>query len=193
MNPRRIAIVGGIGSGKSVVSRILRCMGYAVYDCDSRAKEIMDCDEDIHASLCRDIHPDAVTGGKIDRHLISEIVFSNPDALARLNSIVHGAVRADIDRWCIAQSTSNHQPVFIETAIPRQSGIYRDVDEIWEVTAPVEERVHRVELRSGLSREQILKRIESQKSEDLDGIPHKTIDNSPESAVLPQLNHLLSR
>ena len=76
------AITGGIGSGKSVVSQILRILGYPVYDCDSRARTIMDSDCGIHRSLCEQIHPQAVTGGIVDRQLISSIVFNDTEALA---------------------------------------------------------------------------------------------------------------
>ena len=102
--PTLIAITGGIGSGKSVVSTILRKLGYYVYDCDSRAKLLIDSDTDIHQLLCQQIHPDAVHDGIVNRSLISKIVFSDPDALARLNRITHAAVLADIQRYAMKGS-----------------------------------------------------------------------------------------
>jgi len=96
---------GGIGAGKSVVSRILDAMGYPVYDCDSRAKAIMDKDPRIHEQLCRQIHPLVVIGGVIDRRLLAEIVFNDPLAVGRLNTIVHAAVEADVSRWVQQQGS----------------------------------------------------------------------------------------
>ena len=62
------AITGGIGSGKSIVSKILAAMGYPVYDCDSRAKLLMDQDDQIKKALCSEIHADCVrTDGSINR------------------------------------------------------------------------------------------------------------------------------
>ena len=62
-----IAISGGIGSGKSIVSRALAVMGYDVYDCDSHAREIMDCDRALQRRIATDICSDAVVNGHIDR------------------------------------------------------------------------------------------------------------------------------
>lgn len=186
-----IALTGGIGSGKSVVSKILLTMGYPVYDCDSMAKQIMDADLDIHTRLCEEIHPQSVVEGVIDRALISKIVFEDKAALARLNAIVHSAVKAHLNRWVVSRQTNGAKKVFVETAILIQSGLIDMVDDIWEVFAPIEVRIERVKKRNGLSESQIRARIESQKSESLEGVVHKTIYNSPEDALLPQIVALL--
>lgn len=186
-----VAICGGIGSGKSVVSEVLRIMGYPVYDCDSRAKMIMDCDAGIHSRLCADIHPDAVVDGKINRPLISEVVFSDNEALLRLNGIVHAAVTADLKNWCVDMRGAGHERMFVETALLRQSGLIEIVEDIWEITAPIYIRIERVKKRSGLSEEQILARINSQQSESMDEIPHKTIKNDSTAPILPQIHALI--
>lgn len=186
-----IALTGGIGSGKSVVSKILLAMSYPVYDCDSMAKQIMDADLDIHARLCEEIHPQSVVAGVIDRALISKIVFEDKAALARLNAIVHSAVKADLNRWVASRQASGAKKVFVETAILIQSGLIDRVDDIWEVSAPIDVRIERVKKRNGLSEDQIRARIESQKSESLEGVAHKTICNSPEDALLPQIVAML--
>lgn len=155
-----VAITGGIGAGKSVVSNILRVMGYEVYDCDLEAKLLMDSSEEIKKDLCCLIDSRCVSeSGEIDRRVLAEIVFSNPTKLERLNSIVHKAVVDDImDRVAIAC-----EPVFfLETALLYQSGLDSVVDRVWEVIAPVDVRVERVMKRNGFSREEVLKRIDSQ-------------------------------
>ena len=183
-----IGIAGGIGSGKSVVSRILYVMGYPVYDCDSRAKAIMDADPAIHRSLREQIHELAVVEGIVDRRLISEIVFSDSQALARLNSIVHSAVFRDLEHWCRAQSASK---LFVESAIFVSSGLIDRVDDVWEVTAPVELRIERVVKRNGISPEQVAARIESQRAEQLNSFDCKHIVNDGVAALLPQIHNLL--
>lgn len=188
-----IAITGGIGSGKSVVSQILRILGYPVYDCDSRARTIMDSDCGIHRRLCEQIHPQAVVGGIVDRQLISSIVFNDTEALTRLNTIVHGAVTADLMTWSAAESTSGHPLQFVETAIPVQSGLCHRVDAIWQVTAPESLRIVRVQRRSGLSPDQIRARIEAQRSESLDGTAHADIINDGNTPILPQIHRLLDQ
>ncbi len=187
---RLIAITGGIGSGKSVISDILRAMGHKVYDCDTRAKALMDTDESIKDDLINLISIDAVRSDRtIDRKLLSEIVFNDPDALSRLNSIVHKAVRADLRRW---RDTSSDKTVWVETAILYASRLDREVDEVWEVTAPTELRVQRVMKRNSMSREQVLARISSQSTTAAQLHPlTKTIVNDGVEPVLPQLLSLL--
>lgn len=187
---RLIAITGGIGSGKSVISDILRAMGHKVYDCDTRAKALMDTDESIKDDLINLISIDAVRSDRtIDRKLLSEIVFNDPDALSRLNFIVHKAVRADLRRW---RDTSSDKTVWVETAILYASRLDREVDEVWEVTAPTELRVQRVMKRNTMSREQVLARISSQSTTAAQLHPlTKTIVNDGVEPVLPQILSLL--
>lgn len=187
---RLIAITGGIGSGKSVISDILRAMGHKVYDCDTRAKALMDTDESIKDDLINLISINAVRSDRtIDRKLLSEIVFNDPDALSRLNSIVHRAVRADLRRW---RDTSSDKTVWVETAILYASRLDREVDEVWEVTAPTELRVQRVMKRNSMSREQVLARISSQSTTAAQLHPlTKTIVNDGVEPVLPQILSLL--
>ena len=187
---RLIAITGGIGSGKSIISDILRAMGHKVYDCDTRAKALMDTDESIKNDLIDLISIDAVRNDRtIDRKLLSEIVFNDPDALSRLNSIVHKAVRADLRRW---RDTSSDKTVWVETAILYASRLDREVDEVWKVTAPTELRVQRVMKRNSMSREQVLARISSQSTTAAQLHPlTKAIVNDGVEPVLPQILSLL--
>ncbi len=187
---RLIAITGGIGSGKSIISDILRAMGHKVYDYDTRAKALMDTDESIKNDLIDLISIDAVRNDRtIDRKLLSEIVFNDPDALSRLNSIVHKAVRADLRRW---RDTSSDKTVWVETAILYASRLDREVDEVWEVTAPTELRVQRVMKRNSMSREQVLARISSQSTTAAQLHPlTKAIVNDGVEPVLPQILSLL--
>lgn len=187
---RITGIVGGIGSGKSVVCRIVSAMGYPVYDTDSRAKAIMDSDERIHSELCRAIHPRAVVSGLVDRPLIAQIVFGDKDKLAVLNSIVHSHVRADMLVWIDSQTCDR---CFIETAIPRSSSLDKLFTDAWLVTASTECRIRRVIARSHLMEEQIKSRIDSQIAETSGFLcPIEVIVNEPDTALLPQINRLLS-
>lgn len=191
---RLIAITGGIGSGKSVVSRILDAMGYPVYDCDSRAREIMDNNDDIKQAIADNIAPACIKNGEIDRKELSATVFSSPEKLEILNGIVHGAVRDHLALW----HSSEHQadPIcFVETAILYQSGLDAMVDEVWHVDAPREVRVERVMKRNGLSRDEVLARIESQDSFIPTSVhpATKLIDNDGDTAILPQIERMISQ
>lgn len=189
MRQEVIVISGGIGSGKSVVSRILTQMGFPVYDCDSQAKLLMDKNEKIKNEIRSKIDPNVIANGIIDRKRLGQIVFNDSEALKTLNEIVHEAVRNDIKSW-IKHTTSTK--LFIETAILYQSGIDRMVDAVWEIYAPTETRISRVIKRNGFSREEVISRINSQNITIYEK-HHKTsvITNDDILPVLPQINFLL--
>lgn len=186
---RIVAITGGIGSGKSMVSRMLEAMGYEVYDCDSRAKLLMDSSEDIKRVIADQICRDAILAdGSIDRVRLADEVFADCSLLDKLNQAVHTAVKEDIARWC------EHRTVaFVETAILYQSGLDKMVTEVWTVIAPRELRIERVARRNGMSRERIESRIDAQDGfEVVDPHPvQKSIINDGVMALLPQVESLL--
>lgn len=190
MPTKLIAITGGIGSGKTVVSRILTSIGFPVYDCDSKAKAIMDCDETIHRRIENEIDASCINQGCIDRSRLASIVFSDPDRLAILNDIVHGAVRRDITLWAARQTSAIS---FVETAILYESGLDSIVQAVWNISAPEELRITRVMSRSGLSARQIRNRIKSQTPTipTNSQLPTTTIVNDNLTPLLPQIESAL--
>lgn len=187
-----IAITGGIGSGKSIVSRILLTLGYKVYDCDSQAKRIMSQSQAIKSFLLSRISPLAVRAdGTIDRSVVADVVFADPTTLDALNNCVHGEVAADFYEW----SHSFAGVKFVETAILYQSGFDRLVNEVWEVTAPVETRIMRVMARNNCRRADVEKRIESQDSFCPERRHGRTFEivNDGFTALLPQIESLITR
>ncbi|MCM1504030.1 MAG: dephospho-CoA kinase [Muribaculum sp.] len=190
---RLIALTGGIGSGKSVVAGMLSAMGYPVYDCDSRAKSLMDKSDVIKREIVQRVSDSAIgTDGLIDRKKLAETVFADKDRLRALNEIVHGAVRRDISDWV---DSCRQNVCWIESAIIYESGIDRMVDEVWAVEAPEEVRVVRVMSRNSLSREAVVARIQAQAPPDgrvLHPLTH-VIVNDGIRAVLPQVLELLNR
>lgn len=187
MRPRVIAITGGIGSGKSMVSRILRVMGYPVYDCDANARRLMDTSAGIKHRLATEICAEAVADdGSINRPAISQVVFNDAAKLARLNSIVHGTVTDDLKRD-ISNSTS---PLFFfETAILQTAGLDGVADEVWHVTAPEDIGIQRVIDRNGLTATQVRARMANQNATPVHGA--KIIVNDGKKPLLPQIIALL--
>lgn len=187
---KRIAIIGGIGSGKSVVSRLLSLMGYPVYDCDSNAKRLMDESEDIHRGLVDIFGPSAVTPEGINRAYIASIAFKDAEKLSKLNSMVHPAVLHDFDRW----AQQNGEIVFVETAILSESGMSKSVDAVWSVEAPLECRVERVMVRNAMSRQDVMRRISSQATtipDEITSVTHLINDDS--HALIPQIVAAIQR
>lgn len=185
------AITGGIGSGKSIVSRVLTAMGYPVYDCDSRARSLMDMSAEIKHAIALNIGAGVILpDDSIDRRLLAEIVFRNKQMLLTLNSIVHQAVRDDLARWVSDRPSAL---VFVETAILYESGLDRVIDSEWNVTAPTDIRVDRVIARNGLSREHVLARIEAQSGTTPPKSSHNiiTLVNDDITPLLPQIESAL--
>ena len=190
--PSLTAVCGGIGAGKSVVSRVLRAMSYEVFDCDSEAKALMDCDAHIKQRLTDEITPDAVRpDGTINRQAVSATVFADTDKLRRLNEIVHTAVKQRLADWYRRRAIKGRR-LFVETALLYQSGLDRVADEVWEVTAPDELRIERVIRRNGLSADEVRARIDSQAFTP--AVPHSRVSyilNDNFTPVLPQILALL--
>ncbi len=193
MRPYIIGISGGIGSGKSVVSRILRIWGYPVYDCDSEAKALMEADAVIKQRLAEELDTDIVAAGGIDRVRLAEIVFADEAKLSILNSIVHAGVRRHFAQWSLRQ---RHNVIFVETAILHSSGMVEDVDAEWHVTAPVDIRVARVMRRNNVTEHQVRSRIAAQHADEKplsQPVPLTLITNDGQMALLPQLLAALNK
>lgn len=178
-----IGITGGIGSGKSVVSRILRCNGEKVYDCDSRAKWLMNNDpllkEALKADVGNEVYDDS---GRLNRKYLADRLFADLEIRILVNSIVHEAVREDIER----RRRQIEGLFFIESAILATAHLDVFCNQIWLINASFEERLKRIHQRDNLSIEEINKRIESQASE-LSLLPQDkvvVIENNPDSLLL---------
>ncbi|MDE6157644.1 MAG: dephospho-CoA kinase [Muribaculaceae bacterium] len=189
---RLIAITGGIGSGKSVVAKALRVLGYPVFDCDSEAKAIMDNNEDIKGEIARRICNDAIKGGCIDRPTLASVVFADAEKLAILNTIVHEAVKLRLADWAKRQYSDT---AFVETAILYQSGLNNAVDAEWRVEAPEELRIARVMTRNNMSRDQVKDRIKAQNYAIPAEVPQPPVSrllNDGKSPLLPRLLGLIA-
>lgn len=162
-----IAITGGIGSGKSVVSQLLRTMGHHVYDCDERAKHVMIHDAQLRAELTALFGPEAYLPAddgslQLNKPYLSARIFGDATLLAQMNACVHPAVARDIRRQMAAHPSLDR--FYYESAILFEADFDKLVmpDEVWTVSAPLETRIQRAMLRDRASRERILSRIASQ-------------------------------
>lgn len=159
----KVGITGGIGSGKSTLCQLLTAFGASLYDSDSRAKSLMAEDERLHDALCDEFGAECYNDEGLNRSFLASKVFGDEEALRRLNAIVHPAVRADFRRWAAEQRS---EYVILESAILFESGFDSEVDTTIAVLAPLEERLRRTVERDGVSREDVLRRIAHQMSDD---------------------------
>lgn len=159
----RVGITGGIGSGKSTACRMFEDLGAAVYDTDANAKRLMNGDAEIRRRLTDAFGDGIYADGELDRALLASIVFGDDAELAKLNSIVHPAVREDFRRWCEGRSEDY---VLLESAILFEAGFDTEVDRTLAVVAPRNLRIERVCRRNGMTPEQVESRIAHQMSDD---------------------------
>ncbi len=188
-----VGITGGIGAGKSVVSRVLRCKGHEVYDCDLEARRLMDGSQELKRVIAARLGESCVfSDGSLNRAEIARIVFSDESNRLWLNARVHSMVRADIDGRLARVSGDTF---FIESAILRSSGLDSVCHRIWLVQASDEVRLQRACCRDGADVRSIKARMSAQSNEfvGFGGIPVEIIDNDGIAPLLPQIENQLSK
>ena len=192
MQPHKIAIIGGIGSGKSVVSKLFRLMNIPVYDCDSEAKRLMNTNATLRTELTKAID-ERVYGadGQIDRVYLASYMFGHAEHVALVNSIVHPAVRAHFKQWAI----DTHAPIVaVETAILFESKMDADVDSIVWVSAPIETRIARAVQRDHSSEQAIRQRMKSQMSDaELMKRADHIIQNDDTTSLIAQVKQVVEK
>ncbi len=163
MNTKLIGITGGIGSGKSTVSNILNHLGYKVYNSDIRAQELLFESNDLKNRLIQLIGPKVLVKEKINKKILSDIIFNNKSILKKINSIIHPEVIKDFKSW--VGKHSNEKILFKESALLFESGTYKDLDSIILVIAQKKIRIKRILQRDTYRTEdQILSIIKNQVS-----------------------------
>ena len=159
----KVGICGGIGGGKSTVCALLAEKGVPVYDSDSRAKALMNSSPEIIDAVRSAFGDEAYCDGALDRAYLAAKVFGDKANLARLDAIVHPAVRRDFGKWASEQQADY---VVLESAILFESGFDSAVDASVAVLAPLPLRLERAMQRDGAVRERILERMAAQMSDD---------------------------
>ncbi|WP_294617479.1 dephospho-CoA kinase [uncultured Bacteroides sp.] len=187
----KMGITGGIGSGKSVVSRLLEVMGIPVYISDTETKQLMVTDACIRNELVSLLGEEVYAGGVLNKSLLASYLFGDPEHAGQVNGIVHPRVKEDFRRW--AEKRSAFPIVGIESAILIEAGFAGEVDVVVTVYAPEEVRVRRAMKRDASSRELIERRIRSQMSdEEKRRLADFVIVNDGETPLIPQVLALIA-
>jgi len=181
-----IGITGGIGSGKSVVSKLFEINGIPVYNTDIAAKRIYDVSQTVREKLSDRFGPELYQPyGVLNRTMLASLIFSNPENRDFVNSVVHPAVKDDFLEWATEQKEAKW--IGIESALLFESNLEQLADMSINVSAPVEVRIRRVEKRDRLDREAVLDRIRNQMSdEERNALADYTFVNDDRQALLPQ-------
>jgi dephospho-CoA kinase len=162
--PLIIGITGGIGSGKSTLSELLRAEGYSVYDSDLEARRLQNEHPVMRKKLIDLFGKDIYTEQGLNRPVLGQLVFGKPDLVAKLNAIVHPLVIDDFNSW--VKNRLPKKMLFVESALLYESGFHKSVDKVVLITAAESVRIERVVKRDGLSPEHVRARMSHQLSEE---------------------------
>lgn len=181
----KAGLTGGIGSGKSTVSRIFKILGIPVFDADTAAKTIMNEDENLKSSITEHFGKNAYTNGILNRSYISAVVFQNKEKLDVLNSLVHPAVIRSAELWMEKQ---NAPYIIKEAALIFESGSQEGLNIIIGVYAPKPLRIIRTMKRDHISHEAVLSRMYNQIDEELKmKLCDFVIYNDEQQLLVPQV------
>ena len=176
----KIAIIGGIGSGKSEAAKIIKDLGYEVFDADAIYKEISEKDD--YLKLVESTWPGAVKNGALDRAFLGKIVFSNKQELEKLNAIAHPLVKQRMD-----ELSKDKEVVYFEVPVFVGSILENYFDRVILIEAETKFRISRIMKRSGYDKEYAKKIIASQPSDDeLEKFADVIVENNKDQIHLRQ-------
>ncbi len=185
-----IGITGGIGSGKSIVAKILETIGHPVFYSDAVAKELMQSNAELKSEIIAHFGIEAFCDGELNRAFIATKIFSNPQDKEVLNELVHPKVRAKFVEFAV---THANKLIFNEAAILFETGAYCSYDKTILVTAPRELRIIRVMERDMCSREDVENRMKNQWEDDKKiSLADYCIENDEQQPVIVQLETIVN-
>ena len=190
-----IGITGGIGCGKSYVSAKMQLRGIPVYDSDQRAKLLTATDPAIKSALSDLVGPTLYCPcgcGVMQKEVLAQFIFGNPENMAKVNAIIHPRVRNDFERW--VKSLGSKDFCILESAILFESGFDSEVDCTVCVDAPLALRIKRCVKRDSTTEQAVVARINSQMDqEEKCRIADFVIVNDDVQALEPQIDALIDK
>lgn len=159
----RLGITGGIASGKSVVSQMLRDMGFPVIDADSLGHELMEPGMQAFAEIVREFGAALVdSSGRIDRKKLGAAVFADAGKLAKLNAILHPRVEQEMARrFALWENSGSTVAAFVEAALLVEAGYQKRLDGLVVAWCKPEQQIERL-LARGMSEQEARERISAQ-------------------------------
>ena len=185
----KIGITGGIGSGKSVVCRILESLGYPVFYSDAEAKVITSNHPEVQSGLIERYGEVIYLNGELNRTLLSEKIFNSTREKTYVNDLIHPKVREAFDLF----TTKSKAPfIFNEAAILFETGSFKQFDKTFLVTASEELRIQRVMKRDNCAAEAVRVRMNSQWSDEKKiPLADAVIINNGQRSLLKQIEETL--
>lgn len=173
---KKIALTGGIGSGKTTALNVLKENGYAVFSCDEISHEISNR-RSVKLKM-KELFPTAFTGKifiKADRKKIAEEVFNDKIKLEKLNELLHPLI---IEELLKKASRCGKKVAFIEVPVLFESGYQSFFDDVIVISRDLKDRIDSVKIRSKMTEEEILARMNNQANyEEMDLSKYIVVQN----------------
>lgn len=186
----KVGITGGIGSGKSILSRYFCYRNIPVYDTDSKAKLLMVDHPGLRTNLTALLGDEAYKGRELNRTYISSCIFGDKSLLSKVNALVHPVVKEDFLLWSLAQQQSI---VAMECAILFEANFSSAVDFTIQVSASESIRKLRAMKRDGLTSAAIEARMHNQMSDaEREELSDFVLINDDRHAIIPQTERILN-
>lgn len=162
-----IGVTGGIGTGKSTVSSILKSLGAKVIDADMISRQIVAKGKKAYVEILEAFGDEVIDeNGDLNRKELANIVFNDRSKLEILNNITHPIIGQEIKNTVTEDENDGfYDLLVVDAAIPFKNGFLDVVDKVWVVTANKENRVQRIMERNGLTEAEALSRVNSQMSQ----------------------------
>ena len=160
----KVGLTGGIGSGKSELSRFFEKWGAYIFDADKEAKIIIDTKESVQKEIIAEFDTNILNAENIiDRKKLARIAFQDEGHQLRLNSIMHPYVFQEIDKQFDNVSSANKHKIFVvDAALIYESGADTHMDFVIVITSLLRFRAERAMGRGNMTREDFMKRVDLQ-------------------------------
>jgi dephospho-CoA kinase len=187
----RIGLTGGIGSGKSLVAKILETRNIPVFYSDKEANALVEKNAEVKSKIIDLLGAEAYNSSGYNRPYVAQRVFNSADLLGKLNQIIHPAVRQAFDHFV---SSRNSTYVFNEAAIFFETSAHQSFDFMVLVCSPMELRIKRLQDRDKATVEEIKNRMDKQWSDEKKRpLADFIIENNENDSILEQIDELLKK
>jgi dephospho-CoA kinase len=187
-----IGITGGIGSGKSTVCHLFSAMNFPVYIADIESRRLTETDSRIRKGLIALFGEELFKNNVLNKKMLADEIFNNPEKLALVNGIIHPIVTQDLEKW--KQKHINSPIAVLETAILFETGLNKKVDKSIVVISPIDLRIKRIIERDHIAESDVRKRIANQMSdEEKTALADYVIYNDEKRSIIQQVNEIVNK
>lgn len=182
---KKIGLTGGIGSGKTTISKVFELLKTPIYNSDNVAKNFINKNSFVKNQIFKSFGKEIMTNNKIDNKKLSTLIFNDMEKINIINNIIHPLVKEDFNKWCKKKKSKY---IIKESALLFSSNSFLELDEIIFVKSSMETRIKRVMKRDNRTKKQVKSIIKNQNSDEfLEKSCKYIIYNDEEKFLTPQI------